>query len=290
MVGCERVLGAQGLDVRRTVLALIGLVAAGLLWSCSGRSTDDGDAPTRPVSEGDFVQAVADAMCANLGDCCAEAAIPYDRAGCEAYVFAELDLDPPPNATWDSVQAGKCVDLFARIASTCSYAGSGDNPCQRVYRGTLPEGAACVDDDECADIRGSDATCAYDDVTPSGTCTRVVPPVRGKAGDACMGTCGTNSCTGFGSPVEEARTCYVEDGVICSLSSYVCVPPPALGEACNDFYCVAGAYCSSLDLICRAPKPNGASCEFAEECTGGLCSNFVCGTRTLASTELCNGT
>jgi hypothetical protein len=290
MVGCERVLRAPGLDVRRTVLAVIGLISTGLLWSCSGKSTEDGDGPVSPVSEDDFVQAVADAVCGNISDCCAATGIPYDRARCETFVLEELEFNPLPNATWDSVQAGKCVDWFARLASSCSDTRSEENPCRRIYRGTLPEGASCEGSEECADIRGSDAFCAYDDLTGSGTCTLSIEPTRGKAGDACTGTCSTDSCSGSGTPVEDASTCYLEDGLVCSFSSFVCMPPPALGEPCNDFYCVAGAYCSSLDLICRAPKPNGASCLFAEECTGGSCTNSVCVTRTLASTELCSGT
>jgi hypothetical protein len=287
MVGCERAFRTLGLDVRRT---LIGMLTTGLLWSCSGKSTQHGDVTTGPVSESDFAPTVVDAICGNVGNCCAAAAIPYDRAGCEAFLLEELELEPPPNATWDSVAAGKCIDWFERIASSCYEVETAETPCTRIYRGTLPEGAACADSNECADIRGSEATCRYDDMTLLGTCALDVEPARGRAGDACASTCSDSGCGGFGAPVDGASTCYLEDGLVCSLSSFMCVPPPGVGEPCGDsWYCAAGAYCDSLVQICQATKSDGDACEFDEECTRGRCADLRCGPRSIASTEICSG-
>jgi hypothetical protein len=290
MVGCRGELGRPRLDVRRAGLALIGALSVGLLWSCAGSSSQGGDV-AGPVSEGDFVQKVVEAVCGNIGGCCAAAGIPYDRAACEAYGLEELELNAPANAIWDSVAAGKCVAWFARIASSCDQDETGDEPCEDIYRGTLPEGAACMDADECADIRGSEATCAYDDMTLSGSCAVEIEPVRGRSGDACVGTCTSDSCSVFSSPGESAANtiCHLEDGLLCDASLGVCVPPPVLGETCLDFYCAAGAYCASPNDICQAAKPDGEPCDYGEECTGGSCANFVCGPRSIASSELCTG-
>jgi hypothetical protein len=290
MVGCGGVLGTFRLDVRRTGFAVLGVVSTGFLWSCAGSSTQGGDDTTGPVSEADFVRKVVTTVCGNVGGCCAAAGIPYDRAGCEANGFEEFELDTPPNAIWDSVAAGKCVDWYARIASSCYAVETGNEPCENIYRGTLPEGAACTQSDECADIRGSNATCTYDDSPESGSCMLEVEPPRGRSGDPCAGTCSSGNCSIFFSPVDGNDTlCHLEDGVLCSSTLGVCAPPPGLGEPCLDFYCAAGAYCSSLQQICQTAKPDGTPCESNEECTGGSCANFACGPRSIASTELCTG-
>jgi hypothetical protein len=285
-MGCRGEFRTHQVDVRRTTRALIGVLVAGLLWSCAGSSTGGGDGGTGPVTEGDFVQKAADAICGNLVGCCAAEGIPYDRAGCEAFVVAELELEPSPNKTWDSVEAGKCIDWFARIASSCHEAENNDGPCQHVYRGTLPEGAACEDSVECADIRGSVADCMFDDVTLAGTCGPVIEATRGRGGDACSRTCGIGNCYVFGADAG-VPVCYLEDGLFCS-SLGICVRAPVVGEPCDEFYCARGAYCSS-EVICRALEPDGVPCESSEECAGRNCDDFVCGQGTIASTDLCSG-
>jgi hypothetical protein len=287
MVGCETNVTCT-LAVRRTALALIGVLSTGLLWSCGGSSTQTGEEATGPVAEGDFLQKVADAVCGDLGACCAATGFPYDRAGCESYVLDELELEVPPNTTWDSVEAGKCIDWFERIVSSCSNTQTEDGPCTRIFYGTLPEGAACADSAECADIRGSEATCAYDDITVSGSCRPLVEAARGRAGDECSSTCSGIGCGGFDSPGGGA-ICYVEDGLVCSSASFTCAAAPGLGEPCNDFYCKVGAYCSITESVCLATKPNGQSCEYDDECTGGACTDLVCGRRTIASRDVCGG-
>jgi len=277
--------------MRRTGLALLGVAALGLLWSCAGSSTSrGGDGPTLPVSEGDFVEKVVDTVCGNLGPCCARAGFPYDRAGCVAYGLEEFEINRPPNTIWDSVEAGKCVDWFARVASSCFAVETGDESCENIYRGTLAEGAACESSEECADIRGSEATCYYDGTTPSGRCAPEFQPARGRAGEACLGTCASNDCSFFGSPTDTGYTvCHLQDGLICSYSLGVCVPPPALNEPCYDYYCAVGAYCSYLLLTCQATKPDGESCELDQECTGGRCTDYRCGPQNIASAEVCTG-
>lgn len=291
MVGYGGADGTGRLDVRRAGLALVGVLSMGLLWSCGGSSTHRGEPAPSPVSEGEFAQKVADAVCGNLGDCCASAGIPYDRAGCEAFVLEELELEALPNATWDSVEAGRCVDWFARVASSCFEVEARDEACTGPYRGTLPEGAACVDSVQCADIGGSAATCAYDDSFMSRTCAREMAPARGRAGATCNGTCDFSSCIVSAGPAEVAYTlCYVEDGLVCGSTSGVCEPPPVVGEPCYDFYCAAGAYCSNLELTCQPSRPDGEPCENDQECSGGWCADDnLCRQRTIASPELCSG-
>jgi hypothetical protein len=276
--------------VRRAGLALIGVLTMGLLWSCAG-SSKGGDIPTGPVSEADFVEKVVDAVCDNVGSCCAAAGIPYDRAACKRYGLEALIVpSQPANTTWDSIEAGKCVDMYARITSSCTLLEVDDNPCRRIYRGTLREGASCIDSYECADIRGSEATCASDAITFSSSCRPEIEPTRGRSGDACITTCETSDCSVFGLPTDGPYTvCYLEDGLLCSTSSNTCVSLPALGEPCNDFFCEAGSYCSLRERICQSTKPDGAPCDLNEDCIGKSCLDSVCSPQLIASPETCSG-
>jgi hypothetical protein len=165
-----------------------------------------------------------------------------------------------------------------------------DDPCDGIYRGTLPEGAACQASVECADIQGSEAVCVYDNVTLSGVCTRTIALARGRDGDECFTTCESNDCSIYGSPPDGTYTaCYLEDGLFCSASLGTCVPPPALGEPCNDFYCAAGAYCSIANLTCQSQKQDGEICDSHAACIGGSCLDSLCGPERVASTALCSG-
>jgi hypothetical protein len=290
MVGNRGGLAPRRLHARRTGLALIGVLMTGPLWSCAG-SSKGGDLPTGPVSEADFMQKVVDAICKNVGGCCATAGIPYDPEGCERYGLEELVVPTqPPNTTWDSTEAGKCVDLYARIASSCTLLEVGDNPCLRIYRGTLREGATCIDSYECAAIRGSEAICAPDATALTSSCTPEIAPVRGRSGDTCITTCASRDCNVFGAPADGTYTvCYLDDGLLCSFNSGTCVPLPALGEPCSDFFCEPGSYCSLSEQTCQSTKPDGATCEFSEECIAGSCADFRCGPQTIASPEVCSG-
>jgi hypothetical protein len=308
--------------VGSTLVALIGVLSAGWLWSCSGRSIQPGEGPTDggptdggsegistdggptdggsegsstdggptdggptgSVSQGDFLRKVADAICENVGACCAAANIPYDRAGCEAFVLRDgLVLTPPPHAIWDGVEAAKCVESYVRSATTCYRSRADDSACDHIYRGTLPEGAACIDSKECADIRGTEAACSG--TTPTTVrCIVVEWPVRGRAGDACKDTCIGAGCLRSASG---ASSCYLNDGLVCSSSLGVCVPLPGLGEPCNDLYCAAGLHCSTLDSVCQATRPNGEFCESDQECSEETCVDSQCRGWDFSHADVC---
>ncbi len=120
MMGRRGDSGASRFDAGRGALALAALLSWGWLSACAGSSTRGGNVTGGPVGEGDFVHKVADAVCGNLSGCCAAAGFVYDRAGCEAYVLSEVEVNRPPNTTWDSAAAGKCIEWFANVASSCN--------------------------------------------------------------------------------------------------------------------------------------------------------------------------
>jgi hypothetical protein len=207
-----------------------------------------------------------------------------------AFVRDALERDRQPNTTWDSAAAGRCVDWFTRAASSCDPDPPGDQPCEDLYRGTLPQGCACTSPAECAAIDGSEATCLYDFTTSTGSCAPAVQPVRGRAGEACIATCASGSCGDFGSAGSVPYTlCYLEDDLICSYGQGVCVPVPHLGEQCLEYYCEPGAYCSNLNQICAPTKPDGQMCLYDDECTQGSCADDTCGPGSVASPQLCLG-
>ncbi len=282
---------------RRRVLLLLGALCAALTGACAGKSIVDDHSDSvsgTPVSQADFTDRAAAAICDNIGACCASAGFALDRTGCEAFVRGSLDWDDPhENTIWDADAAGRCVEDFGVIARSCNesaadYAAS----CGHTLRGTLGEGQSCVDDIECADIAGARAQCLYDTPEPGGRCTADVRAAASSLGDPCDSTCSSDSCVsvtpvgGSGAP----GTCYVEDGLVCNFDSATCERAPSLGEACPGYYCQSGAYCPDTgEGGCTASKPEGAGCVGDDECQKGSCSEGICGPRSIASEELCLG-
>jgi len=289
--------------VARTRAWSKGMVAGAVpllfLWSCAGRSVgggsldsgpDSGSPDSGPVAQADFAERAVSAICGNIGGCCEKAGIGFDRAGCDAYVRAEADRDAPsPNTVWDSEAAGRCIDFYTDIATSCLVSEDQfDEHCDRVYRGTLPAGGECFDDFECADIGGERAICFHDGTTVNGRCKarNSPPPEHAGLGEACHTSC---SDCGHLSPDISTGVCFLDEGMVCDFNINVCVPIAGLGEPCPAYVCVAGAYCDTLDLMCKAKKNDGASCEYGDQCSIGSCLDGVCSLRTVASVELCLG-
>jgi hypothetical protein len=154
----------------------------------------------------------------------------------------------------------------------------------------LPEGAACEDDAQCAEIGGELAWCESDGLSPGTVCMAPPPVIRGGLGDACDGTCTDRSCTSLAVPgTTSLATCYVEDRLICDFDLGECVRPPNVGEPCPSYYCAPGAYCPYDTMVCVATKPNGSSCDVSDECSEGNCRDLVCGAPSIASQALCTG-
>lgn len=268
---------------------VLGIVASLGVAACSGRSSDDDDAPN-PVTPENFVDQAADAICGNVGGCCQSSGFTFDRAGCESYVRSVVDSSPTEGTVWDSTEAGRCIAALASVARACDADAGDVESCTRIRRGTVQEGEPCTGDTQCADIGGEQALCDYDDALQIDVCTAQAPTFSGGLGDDCDGTCTGTSCTHIvdeGAPPR--ATCFVEDHLVCDFTAGVCIPSPDVGEPCASYYCSPGAYCTFDTTVCASTKPLGSSCVESDECSDGLCDQMVCRAPTLASQGICTG-
>jgi len=278
---------------------LVGALPLFLLWSCGGKSleggreggSEGGSLDSGPVAQEDFVERAVSAICGNIGGCCEDARYGFDRAGCDAFIRAwTADRDAPiPNTVWDSAAAGRCIGFYTEIATSCVVTEEliAQN-CGRLYLGTLPAGADCMVDFECADIDGVRAICFYDGTTANGRCetTGLQPWQRAGLGDPCTTSCG--ECGPF-PPDSGTLVCVREEGLVCDQDIGVCVPVAGISEPCPRHVCVDGAYCDTLDLMCKAKKTTGAPCDIGDECSTGSCHDGVCSLEMVATKEVCLG-
>jgi hypothetical protein len=277
---------------------LAGVLA---LPSCSGK--DSGSGKSSPVPEEQLWDRFAEVTCNGIAACCERQGMPADEAACRLnyrLLADEAEMPDPNLTTYDPVAAGQCLEAFRVALASCEgLFGFEEEPeaCDRVWTGSLPLGAACQGEEECAPNAQGDVTCDFD----VGIC---VLEVRGAAGDGCHQTCarenGYPSCYGWAlstADLDDSNTvtsCWTEDGLYCAADgtcqalleigdpcgmdgfcvegavcddfSGVCEVLPGVGESCR-FDCERGAYCSS-DNVCEALKPDGAPCDDWDQCLG----------------------
>jgi hypothetical protein len=263
--------------------AFAGLLAM-LVLGCSD-SNDGGDAGT-PTAD-DFISEASALICADVGDCCERDGNAFSAARCRANYTTTLESHlARGTVTYDAAAGGRCIEAFRASPGQCDGTPAEVADCDGVFRGTLPEGAACTDGIECAGFPES-ALCLDQDSDSTGpVCTpiRRAQPVRAARGESCTGTCrpvdGVEGCIFSGTypPV----LCFIEDGLYCAGATSTCEPLIAEGGACArepDFPgCVPGALCEHER--CVPVRGEGESC-LVDICTTPLeCpspSAFACG-------------
>ncbi len=266
-----------------SILACAALLG-GVVGGCGGSTNGTGSGP---VPQSQFPARFESAVCDNIGSCCQSAGYKYDAAGCKSALDQSIgQIFSSKNAVYDASAAGPCIDsVSAAFASCKGFDAVSAVPCQKVFTGTQPAGAACTSSTECKPVANAEVYCEH----PSGaggqagsgqrTCT--VKP-RGKKGDGCDETCtengnvtscGTSSGGGGaggsgGAPPSGNATCYTNDGLYCA-GNGVCAAMIPIGQPCPDYSgCVDGAYCDSG--TCAAKRAAGSSCSsFSNECKDG---------------------
>src|SRR5262249_42671340 len=106
-----------------------------------------------------FVDAYVDAMCANLGRCCAQNSLPFSLDGCKANArdTAQQLLDQhtatPDVGAFDESHAGRCVQLLSRSVTSCTYTSREErylsDACAHLFSGSRDLGDSCVADVQC---------------------------------------------------------------------------------------------------------------------------------------------
>jgi hypothetical protein len=296
------------------IVVVLSLTGVTLASGCSGSTSEPGGAD--PVPQEQFVTKFVDAVCDNIGSCCAAEGYAYDAEKCKAVAKSQYDavFEPSPNVVYDAARGGSCIQAVKQAASSCGALDlDGSAACQGVYVGQLPAGAACESSMECAAPAGGDATC---DGQGSGKGTCVVEK-RGVEGDGCYATCteaGSAIDCGSSGGDPSSASCYTNDGLYCS-SAFVCEKLAALGAACASGGCVDGAYCDAgtckhlpeagapcavgnecaegaycdASSTCVAAKQPGEACVDFDECAEGHCYQGVCKRSSLASPAVCDG-
>ncbi len=282
-----------------------------------------------PVPLQDFGTRVAEVYCSGIAPCCA--AEGYEATNCKTRLGGVIsarvnEIAAQPGVRFDEAVAGRCVDVFATIASHCDqapgdydYDDYDDNPCRGMFVGTTPLGGACTSDVECAGADGRYTYCDGDVCTEDTGGASIEDTPRATLGQPCNGTCQDDeygpTCSGApaATPAQDA-VCWVEDGVTCNTQAGVCEAVPTIGQPCdfycesaghceagtcladtarglcqNDSDCLASSYCDYDEMRCTPLKANGEPCVDGNECLGGECENDRCRDFTSVSVESCAG-
>jgi hypothetical protein len=242
----------------------------------SGSNSGGGQSQGGPVPQDQLGDRVTVALCAGLKECCQSRVWAFNAAHCDAAARQSATLfvghsgTCPPKTTYDAEAAGECVQQMQSILASCGDLGTFPPAiCDLLCKGTQPIGGACSLDKEC--VQPATGQIACDLSTGRGICT-LVP--RGKLGDACAFTCGSQSC-GLPTTRSPEPDCYRDDGLYCCARDWTCHQLAPLGGDCSKLgWCDTGAYCNTAG-VCEAKKPAGAPCtgNSSDECRGGYCDS-----------------
>ncbi|AUX27662.1 uncharacterized protein SOCEGT47_082600 [Sorangium cellulosum] len=248
-----------------------------------------------------FADEVVEAFCDGLGSCCTALSRTFDRASCEANARTLIAKRAPvsDDVRFDPAAAEQCLANIRAALPTCS--GIEDEPCGRIYVGTLAPGEACDRYDECAPIPGGRTYCL--DVCKAAR--------RAAEGESCVRTCRSENECGVltGEPIPDIMSlttrgeCFAEDGLACvggvcvrapgqgaacldgwlcdrglDCDNDTCVPLPAVGEPCTS-RCASGAYCgsdSALNSVCVPYLALGEPCSHDQVCSSRSCGTHAC--------------
>ena len=223
---------------------LLGLVVA--VAACGG---SDG------VSINDFSKQYLDAFCKGEVAC---GQFP-DQATCvgafqaDDMFFLTMQADvASKKVKYDSGQAGSCISEASK--GQCTFTGlypDTNDPCAKIFTGTVATGGACFDSNECADkgvCNATDPNCDPNSMCCAGTCAAA--PMLAALGQPCQGT----------------GTC--ADGSYCSPTSNTCTALVATeGGACDDFYACSNPRICNFDFntmaftTCYTPAARNATCD-----------------------------
>ena len=214
----------------------------------------------------DRLELVRQRVLLNLGSCCGKAGYPSDGAQCRSY-FGNAAAGREYNAA----KGEECLAGFRAASAAPDFCDKGETPpaCNEVYQsagGGAAPGATCEDDNECASSTEGEVDCRS--TSSGGSVTRICQiQVRGKEGDACVGTKDGNTTTSVGSgtspPPPKVTYCDTADNLACDSATDKCTRIQDVGGACtssSSHACVKTAYCDTKQKVCVGRLPAGADC------------------------------
>ena len=266
-------------------------VAAGLLALAAGCDDEDGN---RNVPNAGSFQPYVDAFCQAARNCCGRSSYgSQELADCEAEFERQTGLGAllaRGNVTIEPAAFEACVAAHRRSATECVTSAELERLCTaRIFRGSLPEGAACDSAIECWDGQG-DWVCLKASNAEIGVCRRTP---GGRSGEACSRDCADDPCLSTWTTFEAdpvLSACLASDGLFCSNSgsNSVCAPFLAEGAACTPGNtCGPDQYC---DGVCTRRKAQNEVCASFSECAQMLtCLDGRCAVPPVATQKLCSG-
>ena len=262
------------------------LAAWGGIWlwlaSCGPGDTQS----AAPIPRAELPDQLAAAYCDGLGSCCQASGFALDDARCQATLKAQVagNLPTTPTVGYDQNAAGNCVAALRTQLGRCGDIEDDQalEACNRMFVGTLPEGAACTQSEECAAPPDGRASCYRSADDGAGVCQVYRVMAHGAVGQACTTTCtvqGTGECygsttvtsgSGGAANATASVACYTNDGLYCA--SGTCQKMEPVGGPCQSYAttaCVATAYCDTQAGLCQAKLAVGADCSSADSCVDG---------------------
>ncbi len=215
----------------------------------------------------------ADAYCGEVAKCCKQLEL-----GNGGMCRALYDIPGAESAYNKSAGQACLAEMRALVAAGtfCDPPSNPSSPCESVFEsdsGKRRPGETCDFDSDCAPASDGEVACAsaYDGDERISKCQ---VRLRGKVGDACVGTRDGDTLWTAGSGVDDveprAYVCDTADGVECSTGT--CVALAAVGQTCSfSDECVRDAFCDDTRQECTARLASSAPCTGADamECVAG---------------------
>jgi hypothetical protein len=258
------------------------------------------------VSVGDLPDSIDDNRCDRLVACqgvqdreTCEAATQFDAEG---YGSIEAGVKDG-TIKYDSGAAADCADSFGD--KNCNFTGFHfDDPCEKVFTGTVATGGACVIDLQCAN--GGDCVyaggCDPETMCCTGTCMGGVMTMESAIGGPCddeLHFCGTNAfckqgtgagpgtCTALiameGAACDQIDAC--SNPMYCNLNlqtgAGTCKKAPGSNAACSRMDLLpcsdARDYCDATTMTCTRDVAVGGTCGPTVQCVEyASCINGAC--------------
>ncbi len=228
---------------------------------------------------------IANAFCGAARSCCKNDRPPRPLDHCESSYGVN---DPTSQAlasgtiTLDSAGLAGCLTAYEAAAETCEQTGV-LTACRGLVHGTLAEGQSCRFNSECAGVEPM-VCLRPEDAKSASVCKKIV---HGKAGDACVVDCYSESNAVYGvtgaicvqgayAATDASPTgCFETEGTYCdtsSIQSPQCRPIRATGAACTSpEQCGSAADCDAQTRKCRAFNETCGGCPPLLRCVDGKC-------------------
>jgi hypothetical protein len=255
------------------------VVVALWLAACSGKPQ---------LTVGDY----ENQYCALMMPCCAAGQLATDGVMCHQLISAAAASG---GGAFDAAAGTRCLASMRQAGAALCGGSSSDPVCQLVFPhppGTLPPGATCSSDTQCAPPASGKAVCYPTFDTTTGAPTSVCAiELTGQAGDGpCLATLEGNLSATLWQPTDgplpaTGYTCDRGAGLVCT-SAKTCIPLRSIGDACGgSIECADGAYCDVVTQVCTVRGAVGAPCT-----TDGACVDAAyCDLQTGCASRLALG-